>query len=145
MKTFLPRIHGWMIIVSLIWGCASWGKISERFFLSDTFSRIYNLNFSSFHPQLNSFLQDYAQKNKGNSFQIRRLGSDEVVWRGILKMKNSIESFSVEISAKALRREKSQLELKFLGDHSQGSSASWKKASAELFHALEKGVKISFP
>lgn len=143
MRTYFIRISICYVIYILICGCASLEKVSEKIFPSDTFCRIYDLNFYDFHPKLNSFLQVYARKNKGNSFQIRLLGSAEVIWRGIYKLKNSPEIFSVEISSKPASRNKSKLEIKFLGDPSSRRAVSWERASAEFFQAVEEGIKIT--
>ncbi|MGC8809715.1 MAG: hypothetical protein ACP5Q3_05630 [bacterium] len=115
-------------------------KISEKILSKDTYSRLYKLDFYSFHPKLNSFLQEYARKNKGSSFQIRLLGREEVIWRGIFKMKNSPESFPMEISSKDAGQKKSKLEIKFLSDR---TSTSWEEVSADFFRAVEEDLKIT--
>lgn len=131
------------LIFALIFGCASIEKISERILYQDTYSRTYDINFYSFHPKINSSLQEYARKNKGNSFQISRLGSEEVIWRGVFKMKNTLESFQVEIFSKPSGPKKSKLVIKFLGDYSPKNAASWERASAEFFQVIEESAKIS--
>lgn len=143
MRTYFIRISLCYLIYILICGCASLEKVSEKIFPPDTFCRIYDLNFYDFHAKLNSFLQEYARKNKGNSFQIRLLGSAEVIWRGFFKLKNSPEILSVEISSKPARGNKSKLEIKFLGDPSSRRAVSWERASAEFFRAVEEGMKIT--
>lgn len=145
MSTYLLRISIFFIIYALMYGCASLEKISENIFPQDTFCRTYELNFYGFHPKLNSFLQEYARRNKGNSFQIRLLGRAEVIWRGIFRLQNSLNSFSVEISSKPEGRDKSKLEIKFFGDPSSRKAISWERAAAEFFQAAEEGMKISPP
>lgn len=143
MREYLLRISLGGLIFFLMGGCASLEKISEKILSPDTFSRTYNLNFYSFHPKFNSFLQEYARQNKGSSFQIRRLGSAEVIWRGILKLKNRADNFPVEIVSKPAGQKKSKLEIKFLDDSPPRTSASWAIASAEFFQAVEEGMKIN--
>jgi hypothetical protein len=142
MSTYLIKSF-FLFVLTLSLGCAPLEKISEKILPRDNYFRIYDLNFSDFHPKLNSFLQGYARKNKGSSFQIRRLGREEVIWRGIFKIRNSPESFLVEISSKDAGQKKSKLEIKFIGDKSPRTSASWERASADFFQAVEEDLKIT--
>ncbi|MGQ9694571.1 MAG: hypothetical protein ACUVWV_07490 [Thermodesulfobacteriota bacterium] len=143
MREYLLRISLGGLIFFLMCACASLEKISEKILSPDTFSCTYDLNFYSFHPKFNSFLQEYARQHKGSSFQIRRLGSAEVIWRGILKLKNRAENLPVEIVSKPAGQKKSKLEIKFLDDSSLRTSASGVRASAEFFQAVEEGMKIN--
>ncbi len=131
------------LIFSLILGCASFEKIGVKILPQDTYSRIYDLSFADFHPQLNSFFQEYARQHKGNSFQIRRLGKGEVIWRGVFKIKNSSEIFKVEITCQPSGPKKSKLEIRFIDDRSAKTSGSWEKASANFFQVVEESLKIS--
>lgn len=142
MKTYFKKTSFFWVIFALMWGCASLDKISEKIFIQDTFSRTYDLNFYIFHPKLNSFLQEYARQNKGNSFQIRRLGSGEVIWRGVFKLQNSSDIFPVEISCKPADQNKSKLEIKFLGDPSSRAGASLPRAADDFFQVVKEGMKI---
>ena len=58
-------------------------RMFQKIIPQDTFTRIYAIDFSSFHGRVNTALQDYAKTHKGNSFQIARLGSDTVILRGV--------------------------------------------------------------
>lgn len=143
MREYLLRISLGGLIFFFMGGCASLEKISEKILSPDTFSRTYDLNFYNFHHKFNNFLQEYARQNKGSSFQIRRLGSAEVIWRGILKLKNRADNFPVEIISKPAGQKKSKLEIKFLDDSSPRTSATWERASVEFFQAVEEGMKIN--
>ncbi|MCX5914780.1 MAG: hypothetical protein NTV04_22935 [Deltaproteobacteria bacterium] len=87
-------------------------KIIQKIAPADTFSRTYPVDFASFHPKANSALQDYARTRKGNSFQISRLGSDEVVLRGVYVREGTQERYSATLTVKPAGPQKSQLEIK---------------------------------
>lgn len=125
------------------YSCAPLKDFSENIKGPDSFSRTYGLIFSSFHPKLNSYLQDYAQRNKGNSFQIRLLGAKTVKWRGNLKIGVERENFLIEITATLVEQKRSRLEIKFLSPPSPGSASSLEKSASEFFHLIEKEMGLT--
>jgi hypothetical protein len=120
--------------------CATLQDLSVEKPIKEKFSRTYSRDFASFHPQVNSALQEYAQKHKGNSFRIARLGSDGVIIRGYFKSGNHPERFSTEITIKPAGKKKTQLEINFSTIPPHVSSNPAEKASQEILRVIEKGT-----
>jgi hypothetical protein len=114
-------------------------KIFQRIAPRDTFTRIYPVDFRSFHPQVLSSLQDYAKANKGNSFQVQRLGSEDVLMRGVYQSGKGDNRFIVNLTLKPVDSKKSSLEIKLTPDTSE-ASANIEKAGQSLFQIIEKGA-----
>jgi len=110
----------------------------------EKFSRTYAWDYKAFHPRLNSALQEYAHKHKGNSFQIVRLGSDIVVIRGVFQRDGDQGRFFVDITLKPAGKKKTLLEMKISSSRSSLTLGSIEKASSDLFQIIEKGIGISF-
>jgi hypothetical protein len=107
-----------------------------------SFSRSYPVDFMSFYPKLHSALQDYANRNKGNSFQVVRLGSDAVIIRGLYKGERDQDHFLAVITAKPEGPKKSLLEIKLSPIHPV-SSASLETAAEDLFQMVGKGMDLT--
>ena len=149
-KAFNPGVKNRLIFsltVLLLFSnsCASLQRLSEEGPGKDKFSRAYSQEFASFHPKVNSALQEYAQKNKGNSFRIARLGNDGVIIRGYFKSGQYQERFSTEIMVKPSGRGKTLLEINFAVNTPSVSTDSLEKASQEIFRIVEKGTGVSLP
>ncbi len=101
----------------------------------DPFFRIYAVPFKDFHPRLHQALQKFAREKPGNSFQVSRLGSDGVYFRGFLLRANNTR-VSISIVTKPAGAEKTSLEIK--PSTGSGSSSEAATASSDLFQAIEK-------
>jgi len=115
-------------------------KIIQKISPPDSFSRSYPVEFSSFHPQANSALQEYARTRKGNSFSISRLGSDEVVLRGIYLREGPQERYSATLTLKSAGPKKSQMEIKVAPAAETSSSGDPEAAAKEIFSIVEKSL-----
>ena len=120
-------------------------KIIPKIAPPHTFSRTYPIDFASFHPKANSALQDYARTRRGNSFQISRLGSDEVVLKGVFLREGTQERYSAILTIKPSGPQKSQLEIKVGAAAEAGSSANLEAAAKEIFLIIEKSAGTRTP
>jgi hypothetical protein len=111
----------------------------------DKYFRIYPMDFSSFHPKVNSALQEYAQKNKGNSFRVVRLGSDGVIIKGYFKSERNQERLSAEMAVKPDGQKRTRLEIKLSNSNSKMGGDSLEKAYQELFGIIERGTGVGPP
>jgi hypothetical protein len=111
--------------------------------VKDNFSRTYSVDFMSFYPKLHSALQDYARRNQGNSFQVVRLGSKGVIFRGRYKGEGDQERFLTVITAKPVGRKKTLMEVKISPNNPEASSAYLEKVANALFQIFEKGINLS--
>lgn len=114
--------------------------IFQRIIPQDTFTRIYAINFASFHGQANAALQDHAKTHKGNSFQISRLGSDAVILRGVYLREGGREKYVSILTIKPIASQKCQLEIKFDSSAEGFSSSHPDEAAKELFQIIEKAT-----
>ena len=108
--------------------------------IKDTFSRTYSVDFMSFYPKLHSALQDYASRNKGISFQIVRLGSKMVIFRGLYRGEGEQDRFLMVITAKPMEPRRTLMEVKISPSNSEVSSAYLGKVAKDLFQIVEKGI-----
>jgi hypothetical protein len=115
-------------------------RMFQKIVPPDTFSRTYPLEFASFHSQANSALQDYARTRKGNSFQISRLGSNEVVLRGIYLREGTQERYSATLTVKPAGPKRSQLEIKVALATEGASTGDPEAAAKEIFLIIEKSA-----
>jgi hypothetical protein len=127
----------------LLNSCATLKILPEERTLKDKYSRIYSMDFSSFHPKVNSALQEYAQKHKGNSFRVVRLGSDGVMIRGYFKSDKNQERFSAEMAVRPAGQKKTDLEIKLSAPNPKLASDFLEKAYQELFQIIEQGTGIA--
>jgi hypothetical protein len=66
----------------------------------------------SFHPKLHSALQDYANRYRGNSFQVVRLRNDAVIFRGLNKREENQDRFLTVITVNPAGPKKTLMEIK---------------------------------
>lgn len=111
-------------------------------FTADKYFRIYAVDFSFFHPKVNSALQGYAQKHKGNSFRVVRLGSDGVIIKGYFKSDRNQERLSTEMAIKPDGRKRTRLEIKLSNPNQKTDGGSLEKAYQELFGIIEGGTGV---
>jgi hypothetical protein len=114
--------------------------IFQRIIPQDTFTRIYAINFASFHGQANAALQDHAKTHKGNSFQISRVGSDAVILRGVYLREGGREKYVSILTIKPIASQKCQLEIKFDSSAGGPSSPHPDEAAKEIFQIIEKAT-----
>ncbi|HSR14008.1 MAG TPA: hypothetical protein VLS90_21350 [Thermodesulfobacteriota bacterium] len=107
---------------------------------ADPYSRTYGIAFKDFHPRINQALQKYSRENPGNSFQVSRLGSDLVAFRGLMKSNGSALFLAIQTSAAG--SDKSRIEIR--PPEGQAGPAA-EKNIARLFDSIEAelGVKAS--
>jgi hypothetical protein len=117
-------------------------KIFPKIAPRDTFTRIYPVDFRTFHPPVLSSLQEYSKANKGNSFQVQRLGSEDVLMRGVYQGGKEGCRFIVNLTLKPVGSKKSSLEIKITPDPSEAST-DMEKAGKSLFQIIEKGTGFS--
>ncbi len=108
----------------------------------EKYFRIYPMDFSSFHPKVNSALQEYSQKNKGNSFRVVRLGSDGVIIKGYFKSERNQERLSAEMAVKPDGQTRTRLEIKLSNPNSKLGGDSLEKAYQELFGIIDRGTGV---
>ncbi len=111
-------------------------------FMVEKYFRIYPMDFSSFHPKVNSALQGYAQKHKGNSFRVVRLGSDGVIIKGYFKSDKNQERLSAEMAIKPDGQKSTRLEIKLSSPDGKMAGDSLEKAYQELFGIIEGGTGV---
>jgi len=111
-------------------------------FLVDKYFRIYPMDFFSFHPKVNSALQEYAQKHKGSSFRVVRLGSDGVIIKGYFKGGRNQERLSMEMAVKPEGQKRTRLEIKLSNPNRKTDGDSLEKAYQELFGIIEGGTGV---
>ena len=109
---------------------------------ADKFSRTYGLDFMSFHPKLNSALQDYAKRHKGNFFQVTHLGSDTVIMQGSYKEGEYQGPLSTTITVKPAGPRRTRVEIKISSSDPKISSEYLKEAARDLFQIIEKGTGV---
>jgi len=120
-------------------------RMFQKIVPPDTFSRTYPAEFASFHPRANSALQDYARTRKGNSFQISRLGSNEVVLRGVYLREGTQERYAATLIVKPAGPKKSQLEIK-IAPAAEGAKLGDPEAAAkEIFLIIERSSGARTP
>ena len=96
----------------------------------------------SFHPKLNSALQDYAKTRGGNSFQVTRLGNDAVVIQGIYKGEQEQDRFPSTITAKSAGPGRTRMEIKISSSDSKIYSDHLKEVARDLFQIIEKETGV---
>lgn len=139
-----PRICSSSFVLTLaiflsIYSCAS---LREWIIGKDNFSRTYAVDFMSFHPRLNSALQDYAKNHKGNSFRVALLGNDGVIIQGFYKGEQEQGRLPSTIAAKPAGPQKTWLEIQISSNNLGASSKDLERAAQELFLIIEKGTGI---
>jgi hypothetical protein len=95
-----------LVIVLSIYSCAS---LRERIIGKDHFSRTYAVDFMSFHPRLNSALQDYAKTHQGNFFRVALLKNDAVIIQGFYKGEQEQDRIPTTITAKPAGPERTKM------------------------------------
>jgi hypothetical protein len=139
------RFHSSSFVLTLaiflsIYSCAS---LREWKIVRDDFSRTYSVDFMSFHPRLNSALQDYARKQKGSFFQVIRLGNEAVIIQGLYKGEQEQDRIPATITAKPAGPEKTRMEIKISSSDSKIFSEYLKEAARDLFQIIEKETGAS--
>lgn len=120
-------------------------KIIQKIAPANTFSRTYPIEFSSFHSQTNSALQNYARTRRGNSFQIARLGSNEVVLKGIYLREGTQERYAATLTIKPAGPKQSQLEIRVGPATDANPPGNLEVAAQEIFRIIEKPVGTRTP
>jgi hypothetical protein len=108
----------------------------------DLFSRTYAVPFQTFHPQLNSALQEFAREHKGNSFQVLRLGSDGVVIRGLYQRDWDQARFFITLRVVPLGPDRTRSEIQISSSRPDTSSESLAMAAGELFQIIEDRTSV---
>jgi hypothetical protein len=132
-------IFSCLAIFLWIYSCAS---LREWKIGGDVFSRTYAGDFMFFHPRLNSALQDYAKRHKGNSFQIARLGNDAVIIQGIYQGERDQGRYSTTITIRPAGAGKSRTEIKISTKSAKASSKNLEEVARDLFQIFEKGAGV---
>lgn len=129
--------------LALIGSCAPLKPIIERKAEQDPFSRTYLFPFKDFHPKLNQALQKLSRENPGNSFQIVRLGSDSVIFRGFYQKDRSQPRTPLTILVRPLESGKTKVNLEIPGLRSLASSSESPEAiGQEFFQIIEKEMGL---
>jgi hypothetical protein len=129
-----------LVIFLSIYSCAS---LRERIIGKDHFSRTYAVDFMSFHPRLNSALQDYAKTHKGNFFRVALLRNDAVIIQGFYKGEQEQDPIPTTITAKPAGPERTRMEIKISSSDSKISAECFKEAARDLFQIIEKETAVS--
>jgi len=129
-------------IFLLVYSCATVQVVPDEKIATDRFYRNYPVDFNTFHPKLNSSLQDYARGKKGNAFQVIRLGNDAVIIQGVYKKDGDQDRFSAVITVKPAGHKKSSVEIKISSTKKEISSDYFETAAKDLFRIVEKGTGL---
>lgn len=132
-------IFSCLAIFLWIYSCAS---LHEWNIGKDYFSQTYRGDFMLFHPKLNSVLQDYAKRHKGNSFQIVRLGSHAVIIQGIYRGERDQGRYSTTITIEPAGAGKSRIGIKISAKSPKASSENLEEVARDLFQIFEKGAGV---
>ena len=108
----------------------------------DQFSRTYAVDFTSFHPRLNSALQDYSKTHKGNFFRVALLKNDAVIIQGFYKGGQEQDRIPTTITAKPAGPERTRMEIKIPSSDSKISSEYFEEAARDLFQIVEKETGV---
>jgi len=128
------RLHlGAVAFLFLLCSCASIGVVSGP--ARDHFSRTYAVEFSALHPKVNSALQNYARSHRGNSFQVARLGGQEVIFRG--RMEGDQKSFFLNIAVKPAGKQKTTVDLD-ISNPNGASSKDMEAAAQQIFRIIDE-------
>ena len=122
-----------------IYSCAS---VREWIIGRDNFSRTYAVDFMSFHPRLNSALQDYAKNHKGNSFRVALLRNDAFILQGFYQGEQEQDRLPSTITAKPAGPGRTKMEIKISPCDSKISSEYLKDVARDLFQIIEKGTGV---
>ena len=101
------------------------------------------MDFMTFHPRLNSALQDYAKNHKGNYFRIALLKNDAVIIQGFYKGEQEPDRIPTTITAKPAGPERTRMEIKISSSDSKISSKYFREAARDLFQIVEKETGLS--
>jgi hypothetical protein len=133
----------WMVLAGLLLfliSCAPHGIAPGA--VGDLFSRTYAVPFQSFHPRLNSALQEFAQEHRGNSFQVLRLGSDGVIIRGLYQRDWDQARFFITLRVVPLGPDRTRSEIQISSTRPGASSESLAMAAGELFQIIEDRTSV---
>jgi hypothetical protein len=97
----------------------------------------------SFHPRLNSALQDYAKNHKGNSFRVVLLRNDAVIIQGFYKGEQGQDRLPATITAKPAGPGRTRMEIKISSSDSKIYSENLKEVARDLFQIIEKETGVS--
>ena len=139
------RCSSFLLILAFflsIYACTSFRVFLEEKILRDNFSRTYSVDFMSFHPRLNSALQDYARKQKGSSFQVIRLGNDAVIIQGLYKGQQEQDRFPSTITVKPAGPGKTRVKIKISSSDSKIYSEDLQEVARDLFQIIEKETGV---
>jgi hypothetical protein len=128
-----------LAIFLAVYSCAS---LREWINGRDNFSRTYAVDFMSFHPRLNSALQDYAKNHKGNSFRVALLRNDAVIIQGFYKREQEQDRLPATITAKPASPGRTRMEIKISSSDSKIYSQNLKEFARNLFQIIEKGTGV---
>ena len=143
MKRRDPLLYGFvLILLTLFCSCSSVKFTPGGRIVKDTYSKSYPTDFLSFHPQINTALQDYARTHKGNSFQVARLGGDAVVIRGRYQRDGEPDRFFANVTATPAGLSKTSVQIKISATNPEASSETLERAAGELFRIIETGTGI---
>lgn len=126
-------LFGFLILVS----CASIKLPPQGGIVKETYTRTFAAEFTSFHPRINTALQGYAQKHKGNAFQIVRLGGDSVVIQGRYKRDGDADRYFATLTAKPSGKQKTAVQIKISSSSGDVARETLERAAADLFRIVE--------
>jgi hypothetical protein len=133
----------WLVVIGLMFfffSCAPRGMFPGE--VEELFARTYAVPFQSFHPKLNSALQEFAREHKGNSFQVLRLGSDGVVIRGLYQRDWDHARFIVSLRVVPLGPDQTRIEMQISSNRPDTSTENLAMAAGELFQIIEDRTAV---
>ncbi len=137
------RTGRWWAFAGLLFfflSCAPHGMFPGE--VEDLFARTYAVPFQTFHPKLNSALQEFAREQKGNSFQVLRLGSDGVVIRGLYQRHWDHARFGVSLRVVPLGPDQTRIEMQISSNRPDTSTENLAMAAGELFQIIEDRTAV---
>jgi hypothetical protein len=108
----------------------------------DLYSRTYGVEFKTFHPKLNSALQEFAQEHKGNSFQVMRLGSDGLIIRGLYRRDWDQARFLVNLHVFPVPQDRTRIDIRINSDRPDASAEDLAMAAGGLFQIIEDRIPV---
>jgi hypothetical protein len=142
MKYRLSWVFTAGVALLLLVSCSTMKFTAQGTIVKDTYTRTYGAEFTSFHPRINTALQDYARTHKGNAFQVVRLGGDAVVIQGRYKRNGDAGGFFATLTAKPSGRQKTAVQIKISSSNPEAPGESLESAADGLFRIVEAGTGV---
>jgi hypothetical protein len=131
------------VILLFVLACSSMKLTPQGRIVKDTYTRTFAAEFASFHPRLNTALQDYARSHQGSAFQVVRLGGNSVVIQGRYRRDGGADRFSATLTAKPSGKQKTEVQIRISSSSPEAPSETLDRAAKDLFRIVETGTGVA--